>query len=43
MNALFRQDRFEIIAEVSFSLNPTISVTTGWTRIKLRLAGTANR
>jgi hypothetical protein len=34
MNALFRQDRFEIIAEVSFSLNPTASATTDWTRMK---------
>jgi hypothetical protein len=37
MNALFRQDRLEIIAEVSFSLNPSVSVTTGSTLMKLHL------
>ena len=43
MNALFRQDRLEIIAEVSFSLNPTASAITGWALMKLRLAGKVKR
>jgi len=34
MNALFRQDRFKIVAEVTFSLNPAASVTAGWTYMK---------
>jgi hypothetical protein len=34
MNAPVGQDRFEIIAEASFSQNPKASATTGWTRMK---------